>query len=146
MCLLLVALFTYPGCLWSGSSGSPSGSDSPGYLSPDHPHPRSATYIYIYRRQDIYSDALRHHSFIFDLCKYSPTLFAIANFVLIWFICIACKSGCNLLSHRETSISTQTRVTDSWIKTKQLGTSVAKMQCIMRKAFEITHCVQLNYI
>ena len=43
VCLLLVALFTYPGCLWSGSSGSPSGSDSPGYLSPDHPHPRSAT-------------------------------------------------------------------------------------------------------
>ena len=36
-------LFTYPGCLWSGSSGSPSGSDSLGYLSPDHPHPRSAT-------------------------------------------------------------------------------------------------------
>ena len=44
VCLLLVALFTYPGCLWSGSSGSPSGSDSPGYLSPDHPHPRSATH------------------------------------------------------------------------------------------------------
>ena len=45
VCLLLVDLFTYPGCLWSGSSGSPSGSDSPGYLSPDHPHPRSATLL-----------------------------------------------------------------------------------------------------
>ena len=45
VCLLLVALFTYPGCLWSGSSGSPSGSDSPGYLLPDHPHPRSATLL-----------------------------------------------------------------------------------------------------
>ena len=43
VCLLLVALFTYPACLWSGSSDSPSGSDSPGYLSPDHPHPRSVT-------------------------------------------------------------------------------------------------------
>ena len=48
VCLLLVALFTYPGCLWSGSSGSPSDSDSPGYLSPDHPHPRSATHTYIH--------------------------------------------------------------------------------------------------
>ena len=45
VCLLLVALFTYPVCLWSGSSGSPGGSDSPGYLSPDHPHPRSATLL-----------------------------------------------------------------------------------------------------
>ena len=35
--------FTFHGCLRPGSSGSPGGSDSPGYLSPDHPHPGSAT-------------------------------------------------------------------------------------------------------
>ena len=35
--VLLVYSFTYPGCLRPGSSGSPGGSDSPGYLSPDHP-------------------------------------------------------------------------------------------------------------
>ena len=45
VCLLLVDSFTYPGCLRPGSSGSPAGSDSPGYLSPDHPHPGSATQL-----------------------------------------------------------------------------------------------------
>ena len=35
----------FPGCLRPGSSGSPGGSDSPGYLSPDHPHPGSATLL-----------------------------------------------------------------------------------------------------
>ena len=45
VCLLLVESFTYPGCLRPGSSGSPGGSDSTGYLSPDHPHPGSATYV-----------------------------------------------------------------------------------------------------
>ena len=43
--VLLVYSFTYPGCLRPGSSGSPGGSDSPGYLSPDHPHPGSATLL-----------------------------------------------------------------------------------------------------
>ena len=37
--------FTFPGCLQPGSSGSPGGSDSPGYLSPDQPHPGSATLL-----------------------------------------------------------------------------------------------------
>ena len=46
--VLLVYSFTYLGCLRPGSSGSPGGSDSPGYLSPDHPHRESATLIYIY--------------------------------------------------------------------------------------------------
>ena len=45
VCLLLVDSFTYPGCLRPVSSGSPGGSDSPGCLSPDHPHPGSATLI-----------------------------------------------------------------------------------------------------
>ena len=48
VCLLLVDSFTYPGCLRPGSSGSPGGSDNPGYLSPDHPHPGSATHTYIH--------------------------------------------------------------------------------------------------
>ena len=55
--VLLVYAFTFPGCLRPGSSGSSGGSDSPGYLSPDHPHPGSATLLSPRINQILYRDS-----------------------------------------------------------------------------------------